>query len=278
MNELLEEYGFVMSEHRPKVIAASNQKPVSKAVFVVLITIALCLFSVWVAKSALDRVNLCFLECGIPPEPPNPVDLPILEFLATGGCASECWQVLEPGKTTKAQVHQFFDTLPFGGLIEGSLWGYDWYVRGSSGRQDEYFAQASIKDGILAQIWLAGPFNVSLGDILDRFGEPSYVWIGLGSYGPTTTAEISFQLLYPEDGLVFESVYWDQHPEDGTVTFCPREDNVVYDVFMVRPGPAESIARDLFEPGGAGELAQTTIERIVADYMEWPGFRCIDVP
>ena len=267
-----------MSEHGLKVIAASNQKPSRKTVFILLITIVLCLFSVWGAKSALDRVNFCFLECGIPPKPPNPADLPALQFLGTGDCASECWQVLEPGKTTDAQVRQFFDTLPFGALLHGQMFGYDWYDRGSSGRQDEYWAQAVIKDGILVRIRLGGPFNVSLEDILDRFGEPSYVWIGLGSYGPTTTAEISFQLLYPDNGLVFESMYWDQHTEDGTVTFCPREDNVVYTVVMVRPGPAESVAHDLFDPEGAGELAQTTIARIVADYMEWPGFRCIDVP
>lgn len=122
-------------------------------------------------------------------------------------------------------------------------------------------------EGTLSELWLAGPFNLTLEALLAELGEPSIATTSVSNYGESIYLEGYLDLHYPQLGHLFVAMFWGKPNEQGALDACLQTDDVIYHVFVFPPSPIdEYMKRDR-------NLAENRVD--IVD--EWPGYTCIEM-
>ncbi|NIN64367.1 MAG: hypothetical protein GTO63_06635 [Anaerolineae bacterium] len=193
--------------------------------------------------------------CGEPPS----VDTSLL----TGEpCEPPCWQGLTPGVSTEEEVNEFVRTSElvdrttlFRGDITrgtGEVVGVSvqWWSRADTAGVPRQFGNSfSIKDGILQYMTIFLDVEVTVEDLLERYGPPDKFSAYMVGAHP---AWVELTLYYPEYGFMSELII---PPDDVRLT---PEREVLY-VWYFRAAPLEEfleMSRDIGHPTVSDDVLQ----------------------
>jgi hypothetical protein len=195
-------------------------------------------------------------------------------LLTDDPCAAPCWQSIIPGVTTEGEARRLLKDSPF--VRKDSLdyhiaeWKvvrgeYDWFSW--RGRSREYYNYLYIRiEGKVELIRIHPDYTLTLGQVIDKFGPPERVYVGLGGGGNVLIAYLD----YPAQGLRF-TAHWS--PRDYTErsivdsgTAPLTEDWEIGDVAYFSPGPLEDVLQNPYL--NVPDEVEVYLERA----QEWKGF------
>ncbi len=189
------------------------------------------------------------------------------------GCKAPCWNGLTPGQSTSKDVDNFLANLSAYQWAEG-----DTFIPGAgckSTRIRENFGVGSVDfyavDDHLIFIKSHHPNKISLGEIVDHFGDPEYFKAVL-DIGVDYRFYI-LEIYYPHKGLGFE---FSPDQEKGVDRI--ESDMMVSTIHYFEPGDFSSYYLSRYscftEKAGVILSGQTEINNFI---QEWSGFGKIDV-
>ncbi len=179
----------------------------------------------------------CFYVSGDPEITPIlKTELPDLQLFENNGCLNGCWRGLRPGTTTRDEFERFFMHLNFASIHTGKSNDYTWYTRGSSNRKDEYHVEAYTKNDVLQKIWLEGPFNLTLGTIIEKLGLPAKITIWTIRGGDVNDPMFYVYWLYPNYGYVFGTI---NHPRNSNL--CTTQANLINSLVVLKNDTIENL-------------------------------------
>ncbi len=186
-------------------------------------------------------------------------------------CAAPCWQWIIPGKTTSAEAWHILSELefvnhdhyPFRG--KGGEKGVEWIAwrtlaGGDSAKLGSYYAY----DGVVTQIEVPLDFELTLQEVLDKYGAPDKL---LAYQVGSDILNTSIHFYYPQQGLIFVS--W-ADPVPPSDSFALNSVTPITLVYYFLPTSMDSLFDDL--PQYARRL------RFGEEYLlDWLGLGPIDV-
>lgn len=182
-------------------------------------------------------VIFCLVACGIPKHP-KPSDQKSLGLWDNPDCMIGCWQGLSPGVSTEEGVQSFFydNLIPTPGLFSGQEDNYNWYTGAVHLNNSDYYVRTRVVDDVLHNLWLSGPFNLTLEEIIERLGAPQLFEVGVFPYGAESSLlEANVYLHYPESGYSFLTYHWGGNIQDISLEVCLQPNYVVYDFHVYEP-------------------------------------------
>ncbi len=141
--------------------------------------------------------------CVYRPTPTPTPKVPDNSLITQSPCAPPCWQGLTPGKSSRSDVMQFLMNNP---LVNGNIGeqhdpvGYQlwwWADEAQSSRTNDI---DYAKDGFVAHISLNLNTNITIGEVIQVYGLPTYVTMGL-QYPPPDS------LIPGPEGVGFDALY-----------------------------------------------------------------------
>jgi len=229
-----------------------------------------------VLTSVLALVALVVPACGCGPAEPKATPVPIDVSLLTGKpCEPPCWQGLTPGSSTEDDVNQFMETSKFvdrdsvfrgdittasAGVVGVSVqWQSVVEMHGSKGWNSFH-----IEDGVVQSIETYLDFEVTLGELLDRYGPPTSL---RAQYSPPPSVDAEITLFYPELGLAARVLL--KPPEDHLEL---QPGSTVERVWYFSPRPLE----ELCDLSGAVRFPDKP-EHIEIVLQPWEGYGPIEL-
>ncbi len=194
-----------------------------------------------------------------------------------GACAPPCWLNLTPGQSTEADLDRLVASLSEKERSDVSEHYSDACavaIRSVVWRSQDFRNGFTVEEnGKLRESEIAPSFDLSLKQVVDRFGPPEYVDAALvegPDIGPDNTVYF-IDVYYPNKGLHFElradvrDVGW----------IKPNAEVIRY--FFSPPGDLET----LFWPSTCGNTDEATFAKRLTAIMEvlkpWPGFGEVEV-
>lgn len=208
--------------------------------------------------------------CENAPQHPDPLQQPQTGLWNSEDCVVACWQGLSPGLSSEETVEAFFQDhlLPTPGVFSGQQDNFNWYTGSVQIDGEEYYPRIRAADGLLQSIWLQGPFNLTLEQVLARFGEPQLLEVGVFLYGAESSVlEGLVYLHYPESGFSFRSYHWGGNIADSSLEICLQPDYLVYDFFVYKSLP---ISEFVPEEQNIHNDLPNLIQR------DWQGYDCFN--
>ena len=217
----------------------------------------LLLIGVWLVCYLVDRLFL----------------MPELDasLLTDDPCAAPCWQNIVPGVTTFEEAQSQLETSPF--VRKGSL---DYHVAESGethdrfswhGRSTKYYNYLYLREGKVVLIDIHPDYTLTLGQVVDKFGPPERVYVGLGLGGNLLIAYLD----YPAQGLRFTAEWpvrdrTERRIVDSGIALL-TEDREIVEVAYFAPGPLEDVLQNphRYPPKGR-------VEEYLERAQEWEGF------
>ena len=217
----------------------------------------LLLIGVWLVCYLVDRLFL----------------MPELDasLLTDDPCAAPCWQNIVPGVTTFEEAQSQLETSPF--VRNGSL---DCHVAESGethdqffwhGRSMKYYNYLYLREGKVVLIDIHPDYTLTLGQVVDKFGPPERVYVGLGLGGNLLIAYLD----YPAQGLRFTAEWpvrdrTERRIVDSGIALL-TEDREIVEVAYFAPGPLEDVLQNphRYPPKGR-------VEEYLERAQEWEGF------
>jgi hypothetical protein len=172
-----------------------------------------------------------------------PVDRSIL---TDNPCAAPCWQRIVPGETTAAEAWDILTNLEF---IDHDHYPY----RGKTGEQDVGWitwrtlacddpakvGDVYVRDGVVTQISVALDFDLTLQDVLDKYGAPEKL---LAYQIGSDILNTNIHFYYPQQGLIFVS--W-ADPVPPSDSFALNPVTPITLVYYFAPTSMDSLFNDL---------------------------------
>lgn len=226
-------------------------------VLAILVVLSLLAFGIWLAIHLVDWFSMPELDTSLLTDDP---------------CAAPCWQNITPGVTTEQEARRLLKDSPF--VRKDSLdyaianWktggDYDWFVW--HGRNKKYRNALYLREGKVELIRIHPDYTLTLGQIIDKFGPPERVYVGLGLGGNLLIAYLD----YPAQGLRF-TAEWpvSDRTERGMVSSgvaLLTEEREVVDVAYFVPGPLEEVLQNPYLD------APAEVEEYLKRAQEWEGF------
>jgi hypothetical protein len=216
----------------------------------------LLLIGVWLVCYLVDRLFL----------------MPDLDtsLLTDDPCAAPCWQNIVPGVATFEGAQNQLETSPF--VRKGSL---DYHVAESGethdrfswhGRSMKYYNYLYLREGKVVLIQIHPDYTLTVGQVVDKFGPPERVYVGLGYGGNVLIAYFD----YPAQGLRF-TANWrvrdltERRIVDSGIALL-TEDREIVQVAYFAPGPLEKVLQNPYL--NVPDEVEVYLERA----QEWKGF------
>ena len=210
----------------------------------------------------LMLLSTCLCACSEPWEKRLPeVDR---SLLTDDPCRAPCWAGLVPGEATKADVLLALESSPW--VKEGSIISRPISVLWEDqGNRFYPWNRAHVRGGYLALIEIQIDFELTLGELVGKFGPPEgvYAYEKLHSYTYTVILD------YPTLGMSFTSVLL---PVSSSEVLLGRDVGLISPDFVVTeahyyvPGTLTSVMRDAFLK------SPEWVEQILRDEQPWRGF------
>lgn len=202
-------------------------------------------------KQSLRLAGLLLLmswlaACVYRPTPTPAPAVPDNSLITQSPCAPPCWQGLTPGESTWSEATDFMMNSPLingnvgerhgpaSGINVSQFWWWAGEVQGS-GRGNVI---DSDKSGLILYISIKPNTAITIGEVLQVYGPPTYVNLGLQYRPPdgfTTGPEGIFM-----DALYVEHGFWVRWFQDTPLTnrpfhFCPTTDIVLNTIEYYSP-------------------------------------------
>ena len=227
-------------------------------VLAILVILSLLAVGVWLAVHLVDWFSMPELDTSL---------------LTDSPCTAPCWQNIIPGTTTEQEARRLLKDSPF--VRKDSLDYYiaNWKAGGDydrfvwHGRSKKYRNALYFREGKVVLIMIRPDYTLTLGQVIDKFGSPERVYVGLGGGGNVLIAYLD----YPAQGLRF-TADWSIHDlsersmvESGIALLT--EDREVVEVAYFAPAPLEEVLQNpyLYAPAGG-------MEEYLKRAQEWKGF------
>jgi hypothetical protein len=186
-------------------------------------------------------------------------------------CLDSCWNNLRPKKISETEVLKF---------ISDNLIGYQTYSdKGMTfhvaSLPEKYNINAYLKGDMLVGMKLEAKqaFNLSIGDVLQKLGEPSYTAIG---YNPKEfQPELALiSLFYPDNGFVFHAHLAELRQNGNEVNMCIRETDHIFRLSIVESGTIHKVITEANYPF-AFSMTEQQLQDFIARLKPWSGFTCV---
>jgi hypothetical protein len=187
----------------------------------------------------------CFLTaCDNVPHHPDPNHLGQADLWDSEDCMIGCWRGLIPGLSSEQEVQDFFESnMDASTLYNGQSDDFNWYNGAETNPSQGYYVRTRVVDDLLWLIWVDGPFNLTIAEILERFGEPQLFEVGVMYYGvESSLLEAHIYFHYPEAGFSFFTYHWGGNIADGSLEICLQANYAIYDFFVYQPNPSSEFA------------------------------------
>ena len=192
-------------------------------------------------------------------------------------CSAPCWHNLVPGESTEDDVRRELGNSPWvkpgtvssGGTEYAGVPGlaFAWKDRGRKERLKLVWNRIRLRDGKVSLVEINLDYDLTLGEVVSRYGPPEGVYARLVGGKEVITYEVILD--YPARGLEFSSYSFPDNLDDirvrtgvGIVT----EDLKVTAVYYYAPTSLESALRDVFL------YPPERVEAMLGDEQAWPGF------
>jgi hypothetical protein len=186
-------------------------------------------------------------------------------------CSASCWDGLEPGYSSDAEVRQYFiDTYPQYNIVNNDSFTY--YQASASGLN----INAYTSNGMLVGITLNAEyeFNIQLANILTTVGTSNYIAVGASIHDITRQPNALITLFYPDEGYIFHANLRNfTVSEDRFTNLCVEPDDYLFRIQIVRPGTINQVIADA-EAAFAFGMSETQIQLFVDRLTPWSGFEC----
>jgi len=192
----------------------------------------------------------------------------VAEGLVTGEpCAPPCWQGLVPGSSTEDDVRRFLSGSEYvaglyavhSGAHEGLI-VLRWDRRGTSGQESAFH----IQDGVLSLMSMYVESDVTLEQVVGRFGTPDEFAAGLKMSGRIYAL---VTLFYREPGMILELHLYDDVPELKPETKVVR-------VWYFEPVPLEEAIA--VQQGKKGEPLEDFELEWLGYWHDWQGYGVVE--
>lgn len=189
-------------------------------------------------------------------------------------CLDSCWNNLRPMKTSETEVSKF---------ISDNLIGHQTYSdKGMTfhvaSLPEKYNINAYLKGDMLIGMMLEAKqaFKLSIGDILQKLGEPSYTAIGYApqEFQPNGSGSALISLYYPDNGFIFHAHLAELHQNDAEINLCIREADHIFRISIVESGTIDKVITEANYPF-AFSMTEQQLQDFVARLKPWPGFACV---
>ncbi len=195
-------------------------------------------------------------------------------------CMRGCWQGLRPGEGSINEFIDFIHTESTAKIVsEDELHfpnGYAVYSFMLRDRDNQYELDGLGQEQSLRSISSQGSFDLTVIEIINQLGQPSYVQLGYGDdmYNGLFTR---VSLFYPSDGYVFNIRPQIDRISSDKVRICIQEDDSLYGFEVFRPDSIQTIL-ELESSVDLLPIDATVVEQRVRDLEPWPGLTCLERP
>ncbi len=195
----------------------------------------------------------------------EPTPIPADFSLLTGEpCVPPCWQGLVPGESDRDDVERFLRESPMVGAWSVSPDGgagaiYTWYWAAPPDAAG-YMNIISVGDEKLRTVYLHPNAELQLGDLIEIYGEPSALYMGISSTGGPT-GFIAY-LYFTEIGLRL-SISAPVMPEGELAMACFSPEMTISEALYFAPDDWEATL-------AASPLAE-------AERRNWAGYTCLPI-
>ena len=188
-------------------------------------------------------------------------------FGSDGSCLPPCWNDILPGTTLKDDALLILSNLEYispntmseSNFSEPGVQGYKFRLRGGS------HGEIVIRDNIVFELFLEPDFNLTLSNLMDRFGAPDYLFTQ-STGGPKVCHETHFY--YPERGIMLYLHECEKIGGEEQFRVISGEElvtNIVY--FEPSTKSYEEVLLELWQP------YDETAQHISAYSEPWDGFK-----
>jgi hypothetical protein len=192
----------------------------------------------------------------------------VTQGLLTGEeCAPPCFQGLVPGSSTEDEVRQFLRSGEYAvgpyAVIERSqqrVLVLKWDRRGLGGQKNEF----QVQDGVLALMGMYVDSDVTLEQVVNRYGTPDSLRAGLKMSGRVYTV---VSLFYQEAGMILQLHLYDEVPQ-------LRPSTEVVRVWYFDPVPLEEAVAVL--AGKKGQALEDFESEWLGYWHEWQGYGVVE--
>lgn len=226
-----------------------------------------------VVKTRLVKILLLL---GVPVSLSGCVPMPKLDtsLLTDDPCAAPCWNNITPGVSNENDVRRQLENSPFvkeGSVYQGldeqggvPLTTFSWQSRGKPKNW------IYLRDGQVLRVHINLDYDLTLGEIVDKYGSPEAVEASLRGSGEL---RYSVSVYYPTRGLLFSTTSYSFDPSvpDATKRFVVSEDLAMTGVLYFAPTSLRGLFSEVM-------LAPPDmVEYIVTNSQEWQGYGPVDL-
>lgn len=194
------------------------------------------------------------------------------EFFGNGTCTPPCWQYMTPGTTIERDAVAILhdpqlvksETLRPQQTGDPQIQEYWYHLQqpsiGSIG-------SVTVKDGVVNTIYLNPHFDVTLGDLVDRFGEPIYLFV---QEMPGDLVCYDIGIYYPNQGIMARLLNCHDLWRDASVPMGSTrlsEESIIESVYYFEPATTlDQALLNIWLP------EQIKVDHILANVADWRGF------
>jgi hypothetical protein len=213
-------------------------------------------------------------SCGWKPKPPpDPSTLPPSGLFSNSDCFRACWQGLNLGQTSVGELETFLRNSTSSGNFQITSLpdGFLFY--------ESVDVNAVTQNDYLFMLELTGPYNTSLGEVINTLGNPDYVSIYYHTGSEVYYLEAYIEMYYPQEGFVFYSGYQGgldvSQASNGTVDVCVEVEDVITRVHILEPSSIEDMLNNRYLPWTKPQADIQTAA--LSQFIHWPGFACVNL-
>jgi hypothetical protein len=196
---------------------------------------------------------------------------PTIDLVSNPICVPACWQSLKPGQTSENDVASFYDTSHITLFTKTPYEGG--YVLYSARYKDNIGLYALTQHGILHNLELVGPSNLTLSSVISNLGTPTHVALGYDE-APDKNLFAAIRLYYPGKGYYFTAMDLTAYREpNNVVAICLKETDRISKVSIFEPKSIEDIIREQLLP--FVKPSEVNVTSRINSLSSWTGFSCI---
>lgn len=192
---------------------------------------------------------------------------PDRSILSDQPCAAPCWQGIVPGTTTEAEAWDIVKDLEF--IDPDKLWrpsgDIAWHSYASSENPDAINV-VWIQEGTVSLIQLTIGFELTLKDVLDKYGPPEKYAAYMSSNVENIRSDVHF--VYPQQGIIFTSRFEGYLPPSESLVLEPSTPVTLVHYFA--PAPIDTLTQEYPRLGWSIELKK-------AHWKDWTGLGPVEL-
>lgn len=201
----------------------------------------------------------------------SPASLIDIDLFDNKACIQPCWQGLSPGVDEAATKAVFTEFVPsFNRFVVEE---YVDYAGKSSGG---YSVDAYLTDDRIVGIALYASqgFNLTLGTIIEKLGDPDYVFVLYHITDMSNDIYPFVELYYPDDGYAFYAELDISSLTDNQIELCLDPTITVSKIYLVSPGSIEQVVFDKGQAVIPGITLEQALRRVQL-FTRWNGYSCV---